>query len=351
MTYRAQLPKPPKGKSLASRVSSTPIFAAFISLFVYIILGILKCIVTPLTWIWASDEELDGGKSKQKAMDSITARSVRRDAFAEDPRDPMFQYIDRFVERPMEHLGEPNEQYNEWFEQYTRGEILDSDLRWAPEVYDLDHKICNQFLSYLENQVRLHKNHPVASVNLLRTIRKFYPEFEPNYNSILETIDGLRRRNNKRAERSKMSGEIEKAGITEGVALALGALNLGREELRTRIELARKWLAHGYAEEVVRVMVVNGVRDEGVVEQANILHEVNVDPQVAVDMANGKLTLNDVRRIEEFAVNFQDVMGDAAYAPAKEQPERTLMEVAIESEISRVHKAHRRDLRNAAWRK
>jgi len=344
-------PENAKGKSLGHRVIDTLVFAAAVTFVVYVIIGIAKFIFKPVTWLWASDEELDGGRKQQEATDAISARSARRAALADDSSDPMYQYIERFVESPGEYLGDPaNDGFQRWYERFNRGEIMDSEMRWAPEVYDEDHRISTRFLKYLEVQVNLHRGHLRDSSKFLGTIRTFYPEFEPKFSSIIEAINGLRERNAKIAKRLAMTEELEKAGIPESVALTLGSMGLSREDLRERLTLAKQWVAPGYDAEVVRVMVINDVHDAAVVEQASILHSISVDPQLAVDMLNGKLAMSDIRKVEEFASNFRDIMGEAAFVPAREDPSKTMLQVAVELEVQKVRRAHRRTVRDAAWR-
>lgn len=340
-------PENDRGPSLAQRVGSTLFFVAIASVVVWIIGGLFKIIVTPITWLWASDDELGGRKGP---ADAITARTTQRTVYAEDTQDPMYQYISRFVEHPLDHLGDPdNDYYQKWYEQFGRGEILDSDLRWAPEVYDDDHKICNEFLRYLEVQVNLHEGRSEAG-RFLKTIRKYYPEFEAKFSSIKLAIEGLRRRNVKAAQRAAIKEELAQAGIPAGIAVTLSLFKMSSEELRERLLLVRKRISQGYPERVVEVMAVHGIRDEFVVEQGNILYSNGIDPTLAVDISNGDLTQSDIRDVLGFASNFRNVMGDAAFAPSMEDHSKTLIEAAVEQEIEKVRKAHRRNVRNAMWR-
>jgi len=342
-------PENERGPGLIKRVGSMLVFAAIASVVVWVIGSLFKVFITPITWLWARDEDLNGGK--QLGTDAITARTIQRTVYAEDVQDPMYQYISRFVERPLEHLNDSdNDVYQEWYERFDRGEVLDSDMRWAPEVYDFDHKICNEFLRYLEVQVNLHKGR-LESGRFLKTIRKYYPEFEAKFSSVELAIEGLRRRNVKDAQRTAIKAELAQAGIPERIAITLSFLTLSSEELRERLLLVRKWISQGYSEEVVRVMAISGIRDEFVVEQGSILHSNGVDPQLAVDMLNGELVLSDILGVQEFASNFRNVMGDAAFVPSREDPSKTLLQAAVELEVEKTRKAHRRNVRNAMWRK
>ena len=336
-------------KSLGRRVGDTLGFAVIIVAVVWVIMEAVKLVFRPITWLWKSDEELGGVRSEKERIEDRTAK---RETFAQDESDPMNQYITRFVDEPTSHLGDSkNEQYQNWYEQWKAGKVFDPELRWAPEVYEQSantRKLSVRFLDYLGTQVELAESQDTGS--FLKTIQKYYPEFTPSLGTMKKEIDELRGREKHLVQRESMVAELNKAGIPEEVAIALGALKLDKEELRVRVALARKWTEKGYDSNVVKLLALHNVSDEDIAAIANTLDGMEIDPQIAVDLFEGRLYLEDVVQLQEFSKNFIETFGESAFAPSQENPDKSMLQAAIELETANVRRAHRSKLRGQAWK-
>jgi len=109
------------------------------------------------------------------------ARVERYEKMMNSARDPLAQYFERFINRPERYKGDPkNTSYERWFSAYKKGRIPDPSLRWAP-LFPYG-KPTEQFLDYLSNQYNT--LNPSARGRVLRAIRKYYPEFEPDWDAL-----------------------------------------------------------------------------------------------------------------------------------------------------------------------
>jgi len=135
------------------------------------------------------------------------------DAVESHENDPMNRYQEEFLRNP----GQGDSEILEWFTAWQKGEIPDSQLRWAPSIYgedidaedilDQDVTITAEFLDYLERQLQINAG------AVLGTIKAQYPEFEPTLEGIRKDIAAYRTEIRNISEDAQLRREINKIGL------------------------------------------------------------------------------------------------------------------------------------------
>lgn len=143
--------------------------------------------------------------------------------------------------------GDP--EYKDWYASWLRGEVIDSELLWAPEVYDgslKGSKTFNEnFFNYLEIQIGLHRKAGMER-HLEGTIRKFYPELTPDLNAIHEDIEEIRERIAARKIQKEIRAELVNTGLTEESAKIISKMDLRGKNLKSLIPVVKRFIEAGF---------------------------------------------------------------------------------------------------------
>lgn len=129
-----------------------------------------------------SIDEVKALMSKKQAK-----REIRLNKLAEDASDPMSQFSLRFLEKPELFRGRSeNAKYRAWYDEWKKGNVIDSTLRWAPRCLAEDRETLRpNFIKYMKIQLDLHKRASWYRRNIfLQTISKYYPEFSPSFKGL-----------------------------------------------------------------------------------------------------------------------------------------------------------------------
>jgi len=241
--------QPPK-KTAADQVKEG-IFNYVLALVLYfIIAGIAKVLITPFQILFMTDRQKFASKLA-RSKEKIERRIVRRQLYEEDPNNMMTQHLERKI-HPENYIGEESSIYQDWFMNLKSGKLLDSDLKWAPEIYKGD-GINESFLNYLSRQIKLHKGSSVGDqYRFLKTIRNFYPEFTPKYSVLISEIEGFYEKLTAKNLDKELKDVVLSGGIPEDLAEELIRDNPSSKELKEAIVAAKKILAKGYGSEMVR---------------------------------------------------------------------------------------------------
>jgi len=315
MTVRGLIMK--KGiKANSEPVGESLIFLILSYFFIHIFLKAFGWLLYPF-----KDKDPDAIKREYESSveQKQQARNLRYDTISKDINDPMYQFYERNVENPELYVDDNNnnnDYYLAWFLKWKRGEVLDSNLRWAPPIYDFKEDMQYNFLLYLNNQLKLHENAVIGSIVLLSTLGRFYPEFDASsFKTVREDLEAY----TIDVERSKvieeLRGEINKYGLSEYIADYL-IENVSSENIPEIASRIKRALEHGYDESTCIYLAEHAIEPDTSV--AECIGKVTLEatcftPEVAHLYACGKLTIEDLKDMKDFFDAAEESLGLAIY--------------------------------------
>lgn len=238
-----------KQNSFGEQIIEDLTFVAIGCFVLYLICGFFKVIFWPVRYLFMSSEEIDRDDII-KAKKKVRMRNQRNLKFRDDSGDPLNQYIDKGLNK-------------EWYESWKNGDILDSLLKWTPEVYNESkgkRSINTDWVDYMENQTDLHKNAPWSSKYLfLSTIRKYYPELTPSFTGIDNDLALLKKRVKKNKVKRKFANEIHKLGIPQKYADMLVNSDFNGDEVREKAKIIKKGLERDFCERAIVAILNNDI--------------------------------------------------------------------------------------------
>lgn len=242
----------PRMKSAGEQAKDMVVYLLTVGAIYLVLYWIFLVVTAPFKFLFMSDGQKLGAKIK-RAKEKIACRDALRRKYAEDEGNPMNQYVNRFKLYPEEYREDPeNEQYRLWFEGLKNGTLLDTELRWAPDVWreTADGKvITEEFLNYFARQAELHAERGVGiRMAFLKTVRNLYPEFTPRFSVIADEIEEMRERAKAGELYAELTAELEKKGVPKELAGELLKMNLGLEKLREAIVTVKRGLDRGYSQ-------------------------------------------------------------------------------------------------------
>lgn len=215
----SHLPKPTPGKNLSQQFKENVIYLIVTYFILAVIFGFLKLLFSPFSL--SSREEAEE-KIKEMIRDKIRAREKRAEHFENDYNDPMHQFQLRFIDDPDSFKDDPdNAIYEEWFKEWKKGNIIDSNLRWAPSIYEdaFSSVMRVSFIDYLKIQLDLHKRSSIANkIRFLQTIEKYYPEFSSSMSGLEEDLAHYEAELTETIVIDELQKEIQKFGLSEDMA-------------------------------------------------------------------------------------------------------------------------------------
>lgn len=223
---------------------------------VHLISVFFKVLFAPLRYLTMSREQMEREEFAQSRK-KIEARELRALGFRQDDDDPMVQYTARFIESPEAYVGdEENDTYRQWHEDWSKGYVVDADLRWAPDVYK-GGSFNPAFLSYLELQ--LGNLRGLQKGIFVNTIRKYYPEFTADLSVISSEIEQLRKRSTERELRNELEAKIRKYGLTDKCAKELAGAGLTAQETVNRAKVVKRCLERDFIQSASLCIAENGI--------------------------------------------------------------------------------------------
>lgn len=244
------IPERPK-KSLAQETKEMAIFAVIMVGILCALQWLVGLIGKPFLCLF------DGERKKferriNKESDKIFEREALRKSYENSSSNPLYQYMQRFVLNARQYKGDvDNKEYKEWFKCFKAGNIIDSNLHWAPDVYktygDESVEISLEFLTYLDRQVVLHENGSAEERKIfMATLRNYYPEFESNFKNLQDEIAEYRITVKEKEAHEEFVLVMDDNGIPRSIAEELKKETHNSKTLKLRISIAKEWLDAGY---------------------------------------------------------------------------------------------------------
>jgi len=249
---RNSVPRKTAGEQLRSDMFAVIITCSL----VHLISVFFKALFSPLRYLTMSREQIER-EEFASSRKKIEARELRTLGFRQDESDPLIQYTARFIESPEAYAGEEeNDTYRQWHEDWSKGYVVDADLRWAPDVYK-GGSFNPAFLNYLELQ--LGNLRGLQKGVFVNTIRKYYPEFTADLSVISDEIEQLRKRSTERELRNELEAKIRKFGLTEKCARELAGAGLTAQETVNRAKVVKRCLEKDFIQSASLCIAENGI--------------------------------------------------------------------------------------------
>lgn len=303
-----RIPQPAPKQNLNDQIRGDLIFLIIGCFVLYVVGRFFEWLFMPLRAISQKDTE---ARVEEKIAEKKYARTLR---FFYNPNDPMYQFQLRFVKEPENYKKDPdNEVYYAWFEEWKNGNIIDSTLRWAPNILD-GTKMRYNFLQYMKIQWALHKKSSLLKrMQFTNTIHKYYPEFSASMKGLEEDLAQYEAEIDEEKLEKELQDEIQKFGLSEDLAKYLIEKDINSKELRIQAKFLKEYSEQGYCSEACICAVENNLSKE----EANIVNDLVtktcLPAKVAIAYVNGEMTKDDFDYVFIFMDNILESYGTEAF--------------------------------------
>jgi len=310
--YTHYEPSPPK--SAKATLVENAVFLIVACSIVWVVAKFFDFLFKPLTKIFTHEESVEQVKDAMSVKQAN--REIRLDRLAEDSSDPMYQFSLRFLEKPEVYKGGAhNAKYREWYDQWKKGNVIDSTLRWAPQCLAEDGETLRpNFISYMKIQLDLHKRASWYRRNVfLHIISKYYPEFSPSLKG-LET--DLANYENESAEKGLIE-ELEtqtNSLIPEELTKYLMDRNLSPTKFKRLALILKGYSDQGFCPEACICAVENKITNTSHIEMIHkIVSELKLPAKVGLAFVKGEIVADE---ISELALTLNELIekyGEGAF--------------------------------------
>lgn len=348
-----KLPK----KSVGEQVMTDLIMVIIVSSLIYVICGFFKVLFWPLRYLFMSAERINH-EDIMKAMKKVWKRRDYIERVREDPNDPMNEYLARFVKNPKSYANDPdNDEYLKWYLMWRDGKVLDSRLRWIPDVYvkeNDENRLNLEFVNYLEIQYQLHTEANLIHKHcFLSTIRKYFPEVTPKM-SVMETeIEELKDRAKAKLLKKELRDEIRKIGIPEEIADILSKQKLPGEELLAKAKVIKTGIEQGYTQASALFIAEKGYDPEGKTAViANHLLSNGCPAYLLEEFLDKNISQDELLEILKFRTSIYELYGEEALktdAYGVTNAEKAIREKLAEVKAQRKKQEIEEKAGKAAW--
>jgi hypothetical protein len=246
--------------------------------------------------------------SAKEAADKVDEKieEKRRNRFHKrrkiDLNDPMEQFYLRFVENPLEYKEDTeNEVYFAWFNAWKKGKIIDSDLRWAPDILD-GGEIRDNFIHYMKIQLALHKKASfLRKMQFTNTIFRFYPELSANLKRLEEDLAQYDSEIKDEKAESELEEEIKTFGLPELLAKYLAEKDINAKALRNEAIFLKSCSKKGYCPDTCIFAVENNITNEDALKTVEIMvKEMGLPSKVVMAFFRREINGEQVGDLVEF---------------------------------------------------
>lgn len=345
--FKSHIPEP-KAKTAAEMALEYVVFVVGSVFIYYTIVCVLKFIFAPVRYLTMSSDEIEQERL-EKAKEKIQNRTRQREVWAHDESDPLNWYVEHCLNK--EGSGRNYSRVLKWHRQWSKGRILDTRMRWAPEVYEGTEEsrhLSLAFVKYLERQLELHR-----AAGLMRwagfayTLNRFYPEVSVG-------LDTLKERARVASLGEKLVSEIADIGLSREVAGTLASLDVSGKRLHeivTKVKaLKKKGLTDTGLEFYIKYYDL--MEKSPVISDVKVLVEIDqllckgVPDDIIMEYLNGQLSLEDLLQVLRDGMGYVDLVEEVAYGTNSRTGEMRLHEFM--REIARQRKAeHRKEVLNS----
>lgn len=217
--------------------------------------------------------------------------------------DPMEQFYLRFVEKPKEYKKDPdNDIFYAWFGEWKKGNVIDSDLKWAPDILDERGEIRPHFIKYMKIQWKLHKKASLLSRMLFtNTIFKFYPELSASMKGLEEDLAQYEREADEEAIESELKTVMTDFGLPKGLVEYLAKKDISAKTLRKEAAILKDSSDKGFDPDVCICALENKLTHENALKVLEIvISKMHLPDKVAMSYLNKEMTSEQLTDIGKF---------------------------------------------------
>jgi hypothetical protein len=280
---------------------------------IYLFQRFIDFLFKPLITLGAED-------STARVNEAVIRKQVKREQYqrrvAANPTDPMCQFSLRFLEKPESYKGNPdNVTYLEWYNEWKKGLVIDTTLRWAPACLEHDGTMRPNFIHYLKIQLALHKKASMlARIQFLNTISRHYPELTASYKGLEEDLANYEAEATEKGLKVELEKEVTEYGLPAKLAGYLVTKDINATEFKKTAMLLKRYSDQGYCPEACICAVENKVKD---LEKIGVIHQVvterDLPAEAGLAYANGEMTEAELDELEEIMDDIVAKFGSDAF--------------------------------------
>lgn len=344
MTYRNfDRPEKSNGQKLKENLIFMTVACIFLNIIDRAIEFIAKPLRTPV------NDDTDDFK-EEKDADKRQARIEYYARISDDDTDPMYQFQLRHltdVEKFRSRSDTPtNKALKDWYLSWKRGEVIDSALRWAPDVLLEDGESYNPaFIQYMKIQLDLHKK--TASFFKRKvfsnTINKYYPELSSNLTRLERDLAALESLVEEEKLKIDLKEAIKTYGLPDDLADYLIENNAGPAKLKAQAQSLKEF----HDRRMQSVTCICAMENKLTMDCAQVVDKVvtefKLPAKVGLAYANKEITIADITNLVESMDYLCGTYGDDIYH-IREGENFTIYDEFID-EFLKEYKAKKRQLK------
>lgn len=246
-----------------------------------------------------------------KIEEKKTNRLLRRTA-GNHPDDPMEQFYLRFVEKSNEYKKDSdNEAYFAWFQEWKSGNIIDSNLIWAPDILDEYGEIRENFIHYMKIQLALHKKASfVKKMQFINTIFRFYPELSASMRGLEEDLAQYGAEVDEESAEAVLEKEIRAFGLSQELAEYLMDKDINAQNLRKEAVFLKDCTEKGYDADVCICALENYITHDIALKVLKVvISDIGLPGRVAIAFLNKEINQEQLTDIGQFMLSICEQWG------------------------------------------
>jgi hypothetical protein len=282
-------------KSLGEQVKETATELVWVFVIYLVLYWLFMAVTWPFRAMFRTDKE-NLERKLERVREQIRARKELRKSCLADPNDPLNVYLEYKL-----HPEKGENPYAGWFEDLKAGRIADPALRWAPEVYNEEKVMSPEFVEYLARQIAVCRASGIGTKTaLLRTVRRYYPEFTPKYSVMVSEVEAFRKGALTRELCGELVGAITAKGVPEAVARSFVDSGKTVEEIQKLIPVVKKFTGNGCSPEFTLFCLKHGIGpDHRFLEFGMSLLDSLGSEELALAGMSGGLDPEDVMAVQD----------------------------------------------------
>lgn len=326
-------------KSLNTQFREDVIFIIIGCFIIYLFERFFNFLFSPLRTF--SNEEIET-QLEEKIEMKRDAREKRLKRIDKTETDPMYQFQSRFIEHPEDFENDPdNRAYKEWFMEWKKGNIIDSTLRWAPNIFICHEQMNPAFIEYMKIQLDLHKKASlIRRLQFNNTIFKYYPELSPGLKNLENDLANYEAEIVEHNMQEKLQDEIQKFGLPENIAEYLVHKDLNPSELKKVAEFMKRNLEKGISSEVCIYAHDQQLKDDAITAIHLITDGTGLPARVGHAFLRKEITIDETKELYEFMQHVMESYGNDIYS-IPEGKNKTIYDDFIDTELNRYRKENR----------
>jgi len=298
-------------KNLSTQFREDVTFVIIGCFFLYMFQKFLSFLFSPLQI--QSPEEVEE-RLEEKIADKMNAREERLHRINNDSSDPMYQFLLRFVESPDKYKRDPDNQiYQEWYKEWEKGNVIDSTLRWAPNIFKRGEEMNPVFIEYMKIQLNLHKRASLRKrIQFSNTIHKYYPELSPGLKNLEHDLANYEAEIVGMGMHKALHDEMQKFGLPDEITEYLINLNMEPADLRGTAKIMKNRMEKGVSSELCIFAYENKLKDNLVAAIHLITDQTGLPIRVGYAYFKNELTIEEVKELHNFMLRIlESYEGDA----------------------------------------